>query len=169
MKKMTVKFLALALVLASLFSLASCSLFAKKPNRDLEDAADILEDAKYDVSYIDDEDDLSIGYVEYLHASKKDDYIRVIVFADAKLANLYYESLKMDKEFERDELKLEIKSLEHMLKKYEDDMDSDEVDNYEDELKEAKKELDELDEVVIGKSGKTVWKGTKKAIEDSKD
>ena len=66
-------------------------------------------------------------------------------------------------------MELYIESLEHQLKKYEDDLDSDEINEIEDEIKELNKALEKVeDEYVIGRSGKTVWAGTKDAIEDSK-
>ena len=51
MKTLMIKLAALALIVCCLFSLTSCfGLFEKKPELDLEDAADNLEDKKYTVN-----------------------------------------------------------------------------------------------------------------------
>ena len=161
------KLLALALIIVSIFSFASCSLFAAKPEFDLDDAKDALEDADYTVIY---EDDLDTpGIKEYLRAyDSKDNSLTIIVFEDAKLANLAYQQQKLEFEYDKDELELEIKANEHRLDKYEDDLDSADIDSIEDDIKDMNKELKEMKDYVIGKSGKTIWYGTKDAIKDSK-
>ncbi len=159
----------LALILASVMILSCMIVFSSctpRPKMDLEDAEDNLEDEDYYVLYSDDIDEP--GYKERLSASNGDDYLIVIVFEDAKLAKLYYEEAKASMNYEKEELEREIARYEHMLKKYDDDLTSAEVDDMEDELKDLKKELKEYKEYVIGKSGKTVWAGTKDAIKDSK-
>lgn len=159
----------LALILASVMILSCMIVFSSctpRPKMNLEDAADNLEDEDYYVSYSDDVDEP--GYKERLSASNGDDYLIVIVFSDSKLAKLYYEEAKASMNYEKEELEREIERLEHMLKKYDDDFSSYEIDSMEDELKDLKKELKEYKEYVIGKSGKTVWAGTKDAIKDSK-
>ena len=163
------KLLALLLVIVSIFSLASCSLLAAKPELDLEDAKDNLEDAKYTVYLEDDVDEP--GIKEYLRAYDEDgeNYIYIVVFEDTKLANLMYKQQQLELKSEKENLKIEIQAQEHRLDKYDDDLDSDEIDEIEDDIKDMEKELEELKkEYVIGKSGKTVWYGTKDAIEDSK-
>lgn len=170
MKKTLFRIFALVITICTLFSLASC--FAPKPELDLETAKENLEDADYSVTYTDDEDKLSVNVVERLTASEKDDsdnYLSVTVYADAKSAKIAYQEMKDYLDYSMAQQKLAIKEIENLLKNYEDDLESDEIDEYEDELKELKKELEEMkDEYVIGKSGKTVWYGTKEAIEKSK-
>lgn len=185
MKKTFRSLVAVVLLLCTIFTISSCSLFSRPP-RDLEKAADNLEDEDYYVRYYDDEDDIYIpGVVEYLSASDEDgeNYLTVLVFKTSKAASLYKQSVKMSLDHEMEEIKNkieeykhEIKMLEYTLKKFDDDLDSDEIDEieeeidyYEDRIKEYEKELKELKkETVIGKSGKTIWFGTKDALKDSK-
>ena len=164
MKRFLLIFLACLMALSCMIAFSSC---ATKPEKDLEDAAENLEDEDYIVSYEDDVDD--VGYEEKLYArNDKDDTLTVIVFSDTKLAGMYYDEMKAQLKYQEETIKRQIKALEHTLKKYDDDMDSDEVDEMEDEVKDLKKQLKKFDEMVIGKSGKTVWMGTKDAIKDSK-
>ena len=55
-----------------------------------------------------------------------------------------------------------------MLSKYDDELTGEEEDYIKEQIKELEKELEEYDDYVIGRSGKTVWYGTKAAIEASK-
>ena len=166
MKKFLSLLLATAMILGCMLTLSSCA-FAEKPELDLEDAQENLEDEDYHVSYEDDVDDA--GYEEMLYAyNDKEDSLRVVVFSDSKLADMYYDTVKAQLKYQKETVEREIKMMEHLLKKYDDDMDSDEVDEMKDEVKELKKELKKFDDVVIGKSGKTVWYGTKDAVKDSK-
>ena len=174
MKKTIIRLIALVFVVCFAFSLASC--FEPKPLiKDLEKAAENLEDEDYMVRYTDDEDELSVGQVEKLTAYKYgddyDDYetLTVIVFEDTKSAKLYYEAEKLDFDRELESYEIELKKYEHLLNKYEDDLDSDAIEEIEDEIKELEKAIEEYkDTYVVGRSGKTVWAGTKDAIEDSK-
>ena len=170
MKKIVTILLAAAMLLSCAVVFSSCAIFTPKPELDLEDAADNLEDADYYVSYTDDEDNLSVGMEESLSASSDDgdDGLYIVKYADAKSASIAYDEAKMEIDNAKEEIKLSIKKYENILKKYEDDLDSDEIDYYEDLIKDLEDELEEYDEYVIGKSGKTVWYGTKDAIEDSK-
>ena len=163
MKKILVVLLALAMLVSCVAIFASCGA---KPQLDLEKAKDALEDADYDVSYEDDMSDYTPYIEEYLEAGDDDDNeITIIRFADTKTAKLYYQSLKLERDYDIDTLKLQIKQAKHQLKKYEDDLSSDEIDALEDEIKELEKELEDMkDDYIIGRSGKVVWVGTKDAI-----
>ena len=168
MKKILSMFLAVVMIATCIMALASC---APRPLlKDLEKAADNLEDEDYHASYTDDEDRLGVGMVERLTASSEDgdDYLYVVVFETSKLASIAYDEAKLNLEHEKETLKLEIKRIKHILKKFDSDLKSDEIDEYEDELKELEEELEEYKNFVIGKSGKTVWYGTKDAIKDSR-
>ncbi len=163
----------LALALAAVFtlSLASCSLFTEKPELDLDDAKDALEDEKYTVTIVEDEDLLSVGIEATLSAmdAKSENSLRIVCFEDKKMAKLYHKQLKLEHETEIEKLELEIEALEYMLKEYEDDLDNEELDEYEDQLDELQEELDEQkEEYSFGIDGATVWSGTKEAVEDSK-
>jgi len=169
MRKIKVLLLAVALLLVCTMALSACSLFAPKPNKDLEEAAENLEDEKYTVTYTDDEDDLDVNVEERLYATDgKDNYLSVTIYKDSKSASLAYKEMKLQYDAELESVELQIKNCENMIKKYDDDLDSDEIDEYEDEIKELEKELKEAKDFVFGKSGKMVYAGTKDAIKDSK-
>ena len=163
MKKFLSLLLAGIMIFSCLTVFASC---ASKPEMDLDDAEENLEDEDYYVSYDEDCDDP--GYKERLSAYKNGDSLTIIVFSDSKLAEITYKYLKNSLANFKKDLEREIKTMEHILKKYDDDMSSSEIDDMKDKIKDYKKELEEYDELVIGKSGKTVWYGTKDAIKDSK-
>ena len=165
MKKFLAGLLALLMLVSSVFVLSSC---AKKPQLNLEKAKDALEDNDYRVSYSDDVEDPA--YEERLYASKDDHYIVIVKFEKSSTAKLYYQQSKMELDQQIEALEMEIKLAKHLLKTYEDDMKSDEIKELEDEIKDLEKELEEYqEEYVIGRSGKYVWYGDAKAIEDSKD
>ena len=161
MKKILAALLAAVMLMGCMLTFASCGA---KPRLDLEKAEEALEDEDYNVNYDDDVD--SMGVKERLYASNDEDYIEIYVFESSKTAKLAYESLKLERDYEIEEMELKIKTYKHMLSKYEDDIDEDDfeemIEELEDELKEYKKEY------CIGRSGKTVWEGTANAIKDSK-
>ena len=168
MKKFLSLLLAVVMILGCTLTLSSCfSFLAAKPEMDLEDAMENLEDEDYVVAYDDDSEDP--GYEEYLYArSEDDDSLTVVVFSDKKLANMYYDELKAQLKYQKEYIELEIKYTEYMLENYKKEFDSDDIDEMKDELKDLKKQLKKLDEMVVGKKGTTVWYGTESAIEDSK-
>ena len=164
MKRILAAILLVVLTFSSVVLLSSCG---PKPELELEDAAENLEDEKYTVTYVDDSDDA--GIEEYLRASNgKDDYLYVTVYADAKLAKFAYKELKMEMKQEKEYYKLQIEYYEYMLDEYGKELESEDEDYYKELIKEYEKSLEEYDEYVIGRSGNTVWYGTKTAIEDSK-
>ncbi len=166
MKKLLVVLLALTMLVGTL-ALTSCGA---RPELDLDDAEDALEDADYYVDVDDDFDDPSIDEKLTAYSDDHDDYITITVYKDTKTAKLQYEKLKYESKVEKEYLEMQIEYYEHILDEYEDDLDSDDIDDLEDELKAIKKQLKNFDEEnCIGRSGKTVWYGTKKAIEDTKD
>ena len=165
MKKLLAVLLVAAMLVSSVFVLSSCG---KKPRLDLEKAKDALEDNDYYVSYSEKLDDA--GLEERLSAYKDDHSLYIVKCEKASTAKLYYQMLKLEMDAKIESIEMEIKFTKHMLSKYEGDMTSSEIDELEDELKELEKELEEYKEdYVIGKSGKYVWYGDAKAIEDSKD
>ena len=166
MKKLIVTLLAVAMLLSCLLVFSAC---AAKPEMDLENAAENLEDEDYVVMYIDDEDDLSANVKERLQASNDDESLSITVYKDSKSASLAYKRLKLERDVAIDYYNIQIDNYENMLKKYEDDLEDEDVEYYEEKIDELKEDLKEYkDENVIGKSGKTVWSGTKTAIKDSK-
>ena len=157
-----------------------------KPNFDLKEAENNLEDKDYTVNtteYKHPED--SNGRLERLSATSEDgeSNLEIVIFDNAKLANLYYEECKLEREAKIYIYEMQIKAQENELKelqtllsKYGKELSSSEIDDLGDEIaellsdiKEAKADLKELkNESVVGKSGKKVWAGTKDAIKDSK-
>ena len=188
MKKIITTLLALAMILSCVLVLSSCSIsiFAPKPELDLEDAAENLEDADYSVSYIDDTDELDVGMEEMLYASEVIDredfddeeeyyealdarnYITIVVYSSKKTADIAYQNAKAELDYEIKSTKLEIKSIQHTLDEYEGDLEDEQIEYYEEKLESLEKALDQLNNTVVGKKGATVWYGTKGAIEDSK-
>ena len=171
MKKILSLLLALVMLVTCFMALSAC---APRPYlKDLEEAAENLKDAKYDVYYSDKEDELKkwygFGVVEALDADDADDNeLVVVVFETSKLARLHYEEKKLAMEYSKDSLEQNIKKVKHILKKYGDDLKSAEEDYYKELLEQYEEQLDMLKDVVIGISGKTVWYGTKDAIKASK-
>ncbi len=182
MKKTLIRIFALVLTLCTVFSLASC--FAAKPEKDLEDAKENLEDANYEVDYVDDEEYLAVNVEAYLKADNdKDEQLTVYIYKDIKSAKLAYKQQKAAYEMEMeyaeyaiDKMELELKQLKNRLKKYEDDLDSDELDKLEEQIEDKEEAIEDSKEAikeykkeyVIGRSGKMVWYGTDKAIKKSK-
>jgi len=120
-------------------------------------------------AYSDDEDELGIGVSERLTAVNEDgDSLTIIVYEDKKLASFEYDEMKRELDTAKKELKEQIKYYEYLLKEYEDDMEDEQVEFYEEGIEEAEEQLEQMEEAVVGKSGSTVWYGTKTAIEDSK-
>ena len=164
MKRFLTLALAVLMLVSSLVVLSSC---AAKPKLNLEKAEEALKDEDYYVSFSDDVDETSIE--QYLRAIKDGDSLVVIKFEKASTAKLAYQEKKLEMDYKIDSLELEIKSVKHILAKYEKDLKSDEIKGYEDDLKDLEKELEEYkEEYVIGRSGKYVWYGTVDAIKDSK-
>ena len=183
MKKLLSLMLAASMLIGCALTLSSC-FFAPKPELDLKEAKKALEKEDYTVSYADKEDLEDVPYVEErLSAYNDEDSLMICIYADAKSAELHYKRAKLDRdaaiaEFEQEieELELELAFYENILDKYEDDLDRDDIKDIEDEIEDLMDELEDVEkelkeykeEYVIGKSGKTVWYGTKDAIEDSK-
>lgn len=172
MKRIIVTLLAAAMLLSCVFVLASCGGGqGPKPELDLEEAEKNLDKEDYMVSFSDDKDDFEdTPWIEArLSASNDGDFLYIVVYNDSKMADLAFEEIKAEIANEIDAMKRTIKEYERILSKFEDDLDSDDVDDYEDKIKEIEKELEEYeDEYCYGKSGKTIWYGTKTAVEDSK-
>ncbi|MBE6667860.1 MAG: hypothetical protein E7607_06090 [Ruminococcaceae bacterium] len=163
MKRILAAILVVVLALSSMIILSSCGA---KPKLDLEKAKDNLEAEKYSVSYDKDVDEA--GIEETLTAYKDDDGLVIMKFDSSKLAKLYYKQLKLSREQEKESKKLNLEIYKFMIKEYEDKLSSDEIDDYKEEIDDIEKELKDWDDYVIGKSGKTVWAGSKDAVKASK-
>ena len=160
MKKTIKALVALLLALCTIFSLTSCSV----PELDLESAEESLRDEGYTVMY---NENGEPGIEESLYAYNGDDTLRVYICESRKMAKLMYQEFQLSLEYNIQRIELEIKSVKHILKRFEDDMSDEEI--YEDRLDELEDELELYKkEYVLGRRGKTVWYGTKTAVEDSK-
>ena len=164
MKKLLSVLLALMMIIGTL-ALVSCG---PKPELDIDAAAKALEKADYDVDVDDEFSNPSIE--KRLSAESEDgkDYIYIVVYKDTKSAKLAYEDQKMSLDQYKEEIKLKIETYEHLIDEYESDLKSDEINSYKDKIKDYEKTLEEMDEYVIGRSGKTIWYGTEKAVEATK-
>ena len=172
MKKFWKTLISCLLVVMTALSICACK---PKPVFDIDDAKEALEDADY---YVRVDDKLTAESCEYgeaiderltAYSEDGEDYIIMTLFETTGMAKKYYNYLvdEMDREVET--IKSEIKMLEYYLKKFGDDMSSDEYDEIEDEIKEMKKELEEYkEEWCIGRRGKLVWVGNIDAIKDTK-
>ena len=144
-----------------------------KPELNLKTAQENLEYYDYTVfveHYGTSRDDAdAVMYESTLYAyNDYDDYIEIFVFEDTSMAKAYYNYLKKDYKIEINEIKALIKFTEKNLKYYEDTLSKDLLEDLEEELDEYKEELKYSSDWIIGRSGKYVWTGTKKAIENSK-
>lgn len=157
----------IALLLATLCIFACCSC-AARPAMKLDEAEANLKAKNYIVVYNDNEEILGVKATATLSATKGSDQLYVTVYATTKLARFAYEMAKLEQDNKIELLEMEIKEAEYTLKKFRDEMTSFEIDRLEDGIEEKKSDLNELKNSVIGRSGKTFWKGTKQAIKDSR-
>jgi predicted nucleic acid-binding Zn-ribbon protein len=168
MKNTIKRILAFVLVIACVVPFVACA----KPQLNLEKAEANLKEADYTVTV---KEDPSTGVEVMLVAvkdvlSKDAKGVTIMKFETVKLAKLYYQAKVMETEQEIEQLELRIKTIKHMLNKFEDELSSDEIDSYNDSIKEAKAEIEELKEDLktTGRSGKYVWEGDKDSIKASR-
>lgn len=180
------KLLLVAVFALFAFSLTAC--FGPKPELDLENVEDALED-DYSVRYTDDEDYLGPNVVAQLQAYEEDvdddeyaNFLYMQEFKDSKSAKLAVKLIELQIEQQIDNVKVEIEAVElqiktitYVLEEYEDDMEDEMVDEYEDELDDLEDELEDLQEklehyktISVGRKGNVAWYGTEEAIEASK-
>ena len=175
-------FFAISLMVLTL-TLASCGA---TPKLNLEKAADNLERRDYWVSYEDDfdEDDYDEMMIkEALSAYDGDEEVTIMKFRDVRTAKLYVKSMKLQRQYEIDEVKYEIKLLQlekkalintmlrYAFKLEGDDFEDiiEDIKDIQDEIKECREEIKDIKkEYSCGRMGKTVWAGTEGAIKDTK-
>ncbi len=169
MKKLLISLLlALMLCATAVFGVACSTNLGPKPELDLDEVQEVLEDEDYYVYVY--EDDLDPEFEATLSAYNDDDHLYIAWFNDKETAKIYFEQIKLEYDSEVAGMENQIKMIEHKLDKYDDDLDSDEIDDLKDELKELKKELKNLkEESAYGIDGKVVWYGTVDAIKDTKN
>ncbi len=188
MKQTLLKLAVIALLLSTLFVFASC---AAKPELDLKKAEKALEDEDYEALYhFDNKDDDFIrnfeqlgiyGVKEGLIAMEentalydytdilKTDFLIIVTFDTDKQAQTYYDFVKRTYDNIIDEFDAFTKLMDGILENCEDELDSRAEDTLEDTIKESDKLAEKAKDVTHGKSGKTVWIGTKGAIENTKN
>lgn len=166
MKRILAAILALLMVLGSVMMFASCG---QKPKLNLEKAEENLDDEDYNVTYIDDEDELGIAMSEKLTANDGKNEITIIKYKKSATAKLKYKELKLEYDMQLEYYELRIAYYEHLIKTFDDDLKSSQIDEYEDQIKYYEDLLEEAkDEYVFGRSGKYVWYGTADALKDTK-
>ena len=134
-----------------------------------------LESSGYDVELISNPEDTYLDIErairKYLYAEHKyleDEFIAIYEFDSAQTAKKYCKYLKQDRAYEIKYYKNEVKLYEYYLKQYDRKLTREEYEQIEDELKyDIQHELEYYKNLVIGRSGKIVWCGTKAAIKDS--
>ncbi|MBR3864020.1 MAG: hypothetical protein IKJ19_02745 [Clostridia bacterium] len=174
MKKLFALLFTTIMLLTCVFAMNGCSLFANKPEFDLELAKENLEDRDYYVSYhvIDDYysyDNKGMKESLYAYNEETDGTIEIVVFENEKIAKLFLEVIKLEFEQEKEYCELEIKFLEEYLKVYKNKLSSSEIDEIEDEIKELKLEIEEeFGQYIFGRRGKIVWFGNEKGINATK-
>ena len=153
MKKWLSAILCIVTVLMCVLVFASC---AAKPELDLEDAAENLEDEDYRVEYSDNEDGyLPVYMEEMLYASKGEDADDIIVMAvckDEKSAKLLLKQVKEQNEELIKYYEARIKMLENKLDLYEDDLDKDEIKDIEERIEDYEETIEKYKEYVYGRS-----------------
>ncbi len=169
MKNTIKRILALVLTIACVVSLVSCA----KPKLDLEKAKANLEENGYVVTVTNSPDagvESVLLALKNLVSADETQSLTIYKFKSVKLAKLYHQAQVLKIENEIESLELEIKAIKHLINKFENELDSDDIDDYKEDIAEAKQEIAELkDELkTIGRQGKYVWQGDKEAIKATK-
>ena len=166
MKKFLIRLATCVLTLLCVLGIAGCS----SPELDFSKAKANLEAKDYIVT-VKTGEDCDVGIEEQLYAMKGEEYIRITHYETNSLAKAYYARIEAEYDASMDIFETEIDYYEALLDNHREEMTSDEIADAEDEIKGLKEEMEELksDMENIGRSGKYVWRGTKFAIEDSKN
>lgn len=165
------KILAILLIAVMMFSMTSCFGKPGKPELDLTYAKKNLKALDYIVGIEDDDDFLEPGVIEELEADSEDgsESLYIVTYKNTKYAKIMYKMLKQENEATIKSLKLEIKQLKYVLRKYAKTLDSYTVETLNEELEDLRRELDERqDNYVFGRKGRFVWYGTPEAVRNSK-
>lgn len=166
MKKIFLRLITGMLAVVCLLGLVAC-----KPRLDIFEAKKNLERAEYYVEIIDGEEIGEFGVEEILYAEDGDEHLQIVYFEKVSLAKKYFKNQKLELKNEIAEVEAEIEYRELVLRKYDKKMSNDEINEYEDQTKLYREELEDLEELLkkgIGRKGKCVWIGTKKAIKASR-
>lgn len=164
----------LSMVLAVMM-LAGCALAfsacGAKPELNFETAKANLEADGYTCTY---STSISVFESEQFNAVTFDengeqaDFITISVYTDTKTAKLRYKDAKQLIKSEIESIENQIKWNEALLDEYTSQIDETKYNELKDEITYLEYELSQLETYVVGRSGKTVWIGTEKAIDASK-
>lgn len=142
--------------LGCLFSIAACS-----PKLNIDKAEEALRAKEYEVEIERDPSFEGIdGLVEKsLYAERNEDWIEIYEFTNKKTAKLYYQTKKNTYEAEIQVLEDCVTYYEHILAEYDDDLDSNKIDELEDLVKGFEDEIEKYQEKMeaFGINGKYVW------------
>ena len=164
MRKFLSLSLALLLLLGGVLMLGSCGEKDPIPELDFDEAVENLEEEGYYVW----RDDEYAEEEESFYAYLKDDYISVTEYKSEEIAKLAYKNLKQEKKEMISHLKDQIDILEDLYDELKDSLSGDDLDELKDEIRYCEKQLEKYTEdYVIGRDGKIVWYGTRRAIKDS--
>ena len=134
-----------------------------------------LESSGYDVKLISNPEDTYLDierairkYLYAEHKSLEDEFIEIYEFDSTQTAKKYCKYLKQCRVYEIINYKNEVKLYEYYLNQYDRKLTHEEYDKLEEQLNYViQYELEYYENLVIGRSGKIVWCGTKTAIEVS--
>ena len=166
MKKFLVKLLVAFSLLLCILAGVACSASKEGIKVDINKAENALREKGYDIEVEYDTSYWGIdGIIEKAVFAEKDVnsyediYIEIYLFENEKVAKALYESWKAETESELNCLKAELKVNETILNEYRDIIKSTEIDELEDEIKEYKKEIEEIEEGLkcMGINGRCVW------------
>ena len=158
------RIVALLLLVACVFSLASCAVL---PIYNSTDVIYILKNAGYTITDVDESvQEGIIGYI-YGNNSETGDEIYYIYCENLKSANSIYEYISSKQKAKIAEIKMKIDTVEYALYKSEGISAAEKGDYYRQyvELTEA---LEEIENYTCGRGFNLVWYGTKKAVSDIK-
>ena len=173
MKKFLLKLVTFVLMIFCLGSIVACDM----PELNLAKTKRNLEYMDYEIEIINGDELKEYGMYAYgveevffAESEEGDNGIIIIYFEKASLARACFKMMKAELKGEIDCLKAEIRYYEMLVREYEYQILSEDLDNIKDEIKDCNKYLIELEEKYeyMGRSGEFVWCGTKRAIEDSK-
>ena len=177
MKKFLTVLLCIVTIIACALPMAGCSLFAERPEMDLELAKENLLDNSYVItSYIEHTSYDSIaqdkGISSKLVAYKESDNVRysiqIYCFGENSLAKAYYKQLKAEQNNTIDYYTSCITYYENYLDHYGSHLTTEGRNSLKDQIKEYKEKLERLNDVVIGRKGDCVWQGYIDAIKATK-
>ena len=178
MKKIISLVLALVMALSFTLVLTSCG---DEPELDFATAKTNLEAAGYSAKILDSDVELmAIEYpgivkvlyvtegkdsiLDYIDPESYDTKLVIYEFEISETADLFCEYFGLEKSRIIEYNEFEIERYEHLLDEYSDTLESDKIDNYNDKIKDCKKEIEEAESKIIGSSGCFVWVGYQDAI-----